>query len=108
MPVTVIFESRKVDAQDGAELTPEGSRHYLIEGDWGVESRRIYKPGDGIETHEKLHTFRNQVAARAFMKKWEGQPWYVKPNGNFEILRVFPLFKRVQVGWKVKAIKSKS
>ena len=45
--------------------------------------------------------FPSRASAESFAKRWKGHPWWCKPNGNFEILEVKPVYTQVLRGYEV-------
>ena len=46
--------------------------------------------------------FNTEEAARKFMRRWEGHPWYYMRDltGAYNVIEVAPVYKQVVVGWK--------
>lgn len=62
---------------------------------WDTSSR--WHNGDPIPLDAKI--FQTAEAAAKFAKKWLGHPWWCKPNGNYEIVEVVPVYKQVLTHW---------
>ena len=43
--------------------------------------------------------FNSEQEAHDFMKKYKGHPWYYIPNGNYEVIKIQPVYKQVIDRW---------
>lgn len=102
MPFALVVESHEAKAVSGTVLTKDGELFWAcVEPEGWVEatsSRCTDKncvPGDA-------KIFKNEEAAGKFAARWKGHPWWCKPNGNFEVIRVEPVYRRVLDGYRRK------
>lgn len=49
----------------------------------------------------KPKMFDSREAAEKFAKRWKGHPWWCRPNGNFDIIEIEPVFKQVPDGYAI-------
>lgn len=90
MPFAVKFQAK---AHEGRGI-PEGEPFVVEEFGWGPTAG-----ADGLRSKD-LATFATRKQAEKFIKGWGGHPWWVVPNGNYEIVEVRPRFVKVQEGWE--------
>lgn len=92
MGYAVRYECKEVIAKNGEVVTREGEKTYISKCEWCLTScYRIDKDLVIFESEERAHEF---------MKTWKGHPLYCKPNGNYEVLEVKPVFKQVLTGYE--------
>jgi hypothetical protein len=106
----LIVESGEVRSQyNDAVITKDGDKFLVvIDTEGWVEATSSWwdgslKSSGGLPLNLKL--FESFDAATEFAKRWGGHPWYRKPNGNFEVIEVRPVFQQVQVGYDFAAMK---
>ena len=91
----VIVESE--EARSGVKgnpiVTREGSEFIAtIEADGWVEATSSNFHGK-IPADAK--TFGTYGEAEGFAKRWEGHPWWCRPNGNYKIVEVEPVIETI-------------
>jgi len=77
-------------------------------GDWiwvGKEpgnwvSATGYRCIDPEQIPKNIREFPSSAAAKGFADHWEGHPWYFKPNGIYEVIRVRTIYKRIFSGYE--------
>lgn len=102
----LIVESAEArSGYDNSVITRTGEKMLVtVEPEGWVEATSSRWTGslndsDGFPIKAKL--FDSAEAATKFAKRWNGHPWYCKPNGNFEVVEVKPNFKQVLDGYEV-------
>ena len=95
----VVVESFEARSEYGKVITKNGQK-LLVTFSEGWDSSSDWNGNINSSSNEpKL--FESIDSATAFARKWEGHPWYCKPNGNFEIIEVRPVYKQVQDGYEI-------
>ena len=90
MPFVVIVSSK--EAKSGVEgnpvITRDGERFVVLvePGGWVEATSCRYNQGDVLPPDAK--TFKTLASAKQFARRWKGHPWWVVPDGNFEIIQV--------------------
>jgi len=102
----LIVESHEArSGYNNTVLTESGDRFLVVDEPEGwVEATSAAWTGslndsNGFPHEPKL--FESVGEAAAFAKRWEGHPWWCKPNGKYEILEMRPAFKQVQDGYEM-------
>lgn len=93
----VRFFAKEARSNSGSIVTKEDDAHWLIEESEGwvpATSMRCW-PGN---LPKGLKVFDSEEEANAFMRKWEGHPWYAVPKA-WEVVRVLPKYEQVLVGF---------
>ena len=62
-----------------------------------IEKSSLIKESHPIPPNVKL--FSSEEEAEEFAKQWEGFPWWCQPNGNYEVVLLIPIIKKVVTGW---------
>ncbi len=96
----MIVESRQVLDAHNDVITKKGERFLvMLEHEGWVEatSQRI-EDSDAI--HKDAKIFDTPEEAKAFIKRWEGHPWWCVPNGKYELVEVTPRYVQVFSGWE--------
>jgi hypothetical protein len=103
----LIVESKEArSGYDNSVLTKAGDKFLVtIEPEGWVEATSSRWTGslnesNGFPIRAKL--FDSKDAAVKFGKRWKGHPWYCKPNGNFQVIEVKPIFKQVLDGYEAE------
>jgi hypothetical protein len=93
---------RSHEARSGPEdiITAEGSWFWVVDEPNGwveaTSSPCNYEPG---KVPNNVKTFKTEWGAAEFAVDWKGHPWWCKPDGTFEVVRLKP--RMVQDGWEV-------
>jgi len=96
----VVVESK--EARSGAVgkpiITRAGEKFIATvePGGWVEATSSHYRPGS---IPKDAKTFTSFAAALRFARSWKGHPWWVIPNGNFEIIKVQPVYRQVLDGF---------
>lgn len=99
----LIVESKEAKSSSGTVVTEEGDRFLVKKNPDGwtdATSVQWSYVSDLDCLSDELKVFTTKEAAIAFARKWTGHPWYCKPNGNFEVIEVLPVYKKSLVGHK--------
>lgn len=98
--VVVVESNRMTDNVFHSVVTQENEKFLVVvdeEFSWDTGSRWV--EGKNISDQAKL--FPTYEAAEKFAKKWLGHPWWCKPNGNYEIFEVKPVYTQVLDRWDI-------
>ena len=91
-------ESREVLYADGDVNTFEGAEFWVcVEPEGWVEATS--SPYHGQMAPDLL-TFKTPEAAGRFAKRWDGHPWWCKPNGKFTVVPVRRKFVQCAAGYE--------
>ena len=96
----VVVESSEARSGSPGEpiMTKEGEKFIVVNQPEGwVEADSRHWSGK-VPADAKV--FKTPEAAEKFAKRWKGHPWWVKPNGNFEVIEVEPVFESKFAGYK--------
>lgn len=97
MSYAAIVKSKRVASQ-GTVYTKTGERFWIVKGEWGPSSHQcLTHPG----VPSDVMTWETEEEAEAFAKGWGGHPWWCKPNGKFEIVKVRPKYKTIKDGYEL-------
>ena len=95
----LVVEGGEAKSSDGAVIAEEGQKFLVIKDTEGwVEAESIYWNGNFTKD---VKTFDTEEEAKEFAQRWEGFPWWCRPNGNFEIIKIRPRYKKVLDGYEV-------
>ncbi len=85
--------------------TQYGEKFLVIDDDGGwVEASSVSLPNNFKASNHGLNNakvFKSAEDAANFARRWNGHPWWCKPNGNFEVIEVVPVFRQVKNGYAV-------
>lgn len=79
-------------------LTKKGDR-FLVENEnegWVEATSSRWR--EKINKGAKL--FETAAEAESFAHRWQGHPWWCRPNGNYEVINVKPVFEKITVGYE--------
>lgn len=97
----LIVEGKEALSANGNIFTTEGEKFWVCnEPDGWVEATGINVNRGDTKIPGDVKTFKTRVAAEKFAKRWEGHPWWVNPNGNFEVIEIKPRYKQVRDGYE--------
>jgi len=97
----VIVHSKEARSGDknGTVMTKDGDRFWAcIEPEGWVDADGRQVVGETPPADVKV--FNSPREAEKFAKRWKGHPWWVRPNGTFEVVPLVPNMVVVQQGWK--------
>jgi hypothetical protein len=104
----LMVQSSLVLAVNKSVITEEGECFWVTEddGNWveatsvsvGIRLLPLKLWGKEIPMDAKL--FPTEEEATAFAKRWQGHPWWVKPNGNFKVITVEPVFEQRKIAYR--------
>lgn len=99
--MTYIIKTQcKEASNNGHILTQEGVWVWVCEEEGGWVEATAYPVDPSFPFQYKI--FKTEQDALKFIKRWKGHPWYYKPNGVYEIVKVEPKYKTVLDGWEIK------
>ena len=82
-----------------SKMTSEGEKFIVVQCDGGwVEAESRHYTGK-IPLNVKL--FESKEDAIKFAQRWQGHPWWCKPNGNFQVYKVKPKTEPKIIGWEI-------
>ena len=93
----VVYECKEAKCDDGSLMTKSGEKALLCKGEWGPTGRQ-YPSCFGLSGAIQ---FNSEQEAHKFMRKYKGHPWYYKCNGNYEVIKIKPVYKQVIDRWDV-------
>lgn len=86
----------------------EAAYQHMFQPTWCWVNRDEWGPGGiNVQFSESVHghlplkimTFKSEEDAHAFMKEFDGHPWYYTNSGEYQVVKVEP--RMVQQGWKL-------
>jgi hypothetical protein len=100
-------QCKEATSQSGKVMTQEGKLVWVIEEPegWVPATSSSVEFNNGCIPKDVL-TFDTYKAAELFISQWKGHPWYVVPNGVYEIIEVVPRMKTIQDGWDINELHS--
>lgn len=97
MKYVIIYECKEATSGQGIQLTKAGEKVLVTNSEWGVTTSPVPLSGS---FPEYVKIFESEEAGHAFMKTFDGHPWYAICNGNYQVVQVAPRTITLQHGWK--------
>lgn len=98
MKYAVKTQCKEVLAYNNTPMTKDGQWVWVVKCEWGPGSENVYDN----EIPADVMLFKTFEKAREFMREWKGHPWWIEPNGNYIVVKVEPIYKKVIIGYKEK------
>lgn len=95
----LIVTGKEVPCADKSRplMTQEGERFWVTLDYWGDTSSRC---DDASKVPGDVKLFETEEAAATFAKKWKGHPWWCKPRGEFQVVKVEAVYQPVLSGYR--------
>lgn len=104
MKYAVIVRSKEARSEiiGNPIVTRAGERFWVVKDSdgWVATSTSVGGYPDHVPDNALL--FETASDASAFARLWKGHPWWVVPDGTFEIVEVEPVYRKVLAGFKRK------
>lgn len=84
----------------GPPITNEGDWFWVIDEPEGWVPASSVRSQDAERIPAGAKAFDSKEQAEAFAKKWKGHPWWCRPNRNYQVFKVMPVFKQIRIGWE--------
>ena len=98
----VVYECKEAMSTDGSVLTGNGEKALLCdEPNSRVPATGTYYDGSNKNISVWAKHFSSEHKAHEFMKKYKGHPWYYIPNGNYEVIKINPVYRQVVERWEI-------
>lgn len=101
MAYAIRYQTAECRSADGTRITQFGQWHWIInEPDGWVWASSMSDLTGALNQGVKV--FKTKEAAEKACKTWEKEfhPWYGKPNGVYEIVKIEPIMVTIQQGWR--------
>lgn len=95
----LVVEGKEAKSSSGTIVAYEGEK-FIVSNDTEGWVDATSQTWHGI-IRKDVKIFKTKERAKEFVQRWEGFPWWCRPNGNFEIIKIRPRYKKVLDGYEV-------
>ena len=97
MKYVIIYECKEARLPHSVQLTADGEKVLVTNSECGVTTSPV--PLNGSFPAD-VKIFESEEACHAFMKTFDGHPWFAICNGNYQVVQVAPQTTTLRHGWK--------
>lgn len=96
------YKTAECLSSNGHIVTYDGETNWVTEEPEGWVEATSHGSGSNVVPND-VYKFKSEEAAHKFFERWltSYHPWYGKPNGYYEVVKLAPKYKKVVEGYDI-------